>query len=396
MKNELYVILMEQDLETIMHVFCEEFGLENRGKGNTLKMRNGSLEAFAVVATRTVDELKDFVARELHAVKARFHAVQTPLTDIKLNVLHQVTISGAVVNIEYSDPDSDTIQPPIELLHVLADILHRLDGLLLIEKATLLLDKELNIVLSDQGKSEVDSFFPAERPLPPDFFHGAPTASVERRHRSMQWLRQQGIYVVAHLPRIESEEIAKIRSVEAIALRAAALLAVALHAEVLMTENMDVKQARSYSNDITDCYGCEAAFSPKEKEFLINDAPEELTAIHFSWQYECLYVMLWALGYIDSLSFPEQICDVAATVRIIHQYNSLSALVAAAVPRTLSEVLDAADLIYRLDWSCVNARISQLPMPRNLDGGVVQERHKSLNWLIDSDGVDWDDVDVST
>ena len=58
------------------------------------------------------------------------------------------------------------------------------------------------------------------------------------------------------------------------------------------------------------------------------------------------------------------------------------------------ELLSAADLIYRLDWACVDARVHGLPAPAGMDGGVVMERHKALNWLIT--GGEWDHVNVST
>ena len=61
------------------------------------------------------------------------------------------------------------------------------------------------------------------------------------------------------------------------------------------------------------------------------------------------------------------------------------------------ELLDQADLIYRLHWACVDARVMNMPAPQALEEGVVMERHRALFWLA---GVDemcgWDDVDLST
>jgi hypothetical protein len=60
------------------------------------------------------------------------------------------------------------------------------------------------------------------------------------------------------------------------------------------------------------------------------------------------------------------------------------------------EILDQADLILRLDWACVNARVKKEPAPGNLDKGVVFERHHSLNWLINYMNQDWDNVSTDT
>ncbi len=64
--------------------------------------------------------------------------------------------------------------------------------------------------------------------------------------------------------------------------------------------------------------------------------------------------------------------------------------------RPQSELLDAADLIYRYDWAVVNARINGEPAPAGLDGGVVYEWHYALNWLIGYAGQDWDDITTDT
>ena len=63
--------------------------------------------------------------------------------------------------------------------------------------------------------------------------------------------------------------------------------------------------------------------------------------------------------------------------------------------RDIEEILDEADLIYRYDWACVDARMKQLDAPAGLNSSVVVERHGALNWLIQRDG-DWDDPDVNT
>ena len=64
--------------------------------------------------------------------------------------------------------------------------------------------------------------------------------------------------------------------------------------------------------------------------------------------------------------------------------------------RDISEILDEADLIFRYDWACIDARVHEEDAPAGLNPDVVYERHCGLNWLIDADGADdWDNVAIN-
>lgn len=66
-------------------------------------------------------------------------------------------------------------------------------------------------------------------------------------------------------------------------------------------------------------------------------------------------------------------------------------------PRSPKELLDACDMIFCLDWACTDTRMRDLPTPAGMDGGVVFERHKALNWLVGvGEKADWDHVPVDT
>jgi hypothetical protein len=60
--------------------------------------------------------------------------------------------------------------------------------------------------------------------------------------------------------------------------------------------------------------------------------------------------------------------------------------------RTKKEILDQADLILRLNWACVSARVKNEQAPSGLNSSVVYERHYSLNWLIKFMNQEWDKV----
>jgi len=215
----------------------------------------------------------------------------------------------------------------------------------------------------------------------------APSAeALARKEKSIAQLKQKNVPTIQHLPVIEDSQSAKKRTKEAIAHRAIALCLVAVKGEGL---------EQAIVEKLTMQYGAQDYFTPKEKEFIGNSSPTQQDRAQFSWQYEGYWVMLWALGYVETLDCPDKVCDVQKAVKFLHG-KTTEEFIANAKLRDFSEILDAADLIYRYDWAAVNARVKNLALPAGLDGGVVMERHHALNWLIGYMNQEWDDVTTDT
>jgi len=83
----------------------------------------------------------------------------------------------------------------------------------------------------------------------------------------------------------------------------------------------------------------------------------------------------------------------------------------AAQMRSKREILDAQDLIMRLHWAIRDAWLNHSLIRSDLDWaagqpdvtvtqtaavGVIEQRHKALNWLIRFQNADWDNVDTPT
>lgn len=221
--------------------------------------------------------------------------------------------------------------------------------------------------------------------------------SAQRKERSMAIVAEHGVEVMEGLPMIETEEQCAFQTPEQISRRAVALMVVALYSESMLNPEIGdtAEEAKAFIAPIIEQYGVTGDFSAAESAYLEKADPTEQEMVNYSWQYENLGVMLWALGFMDELAYPDAIVDVPFTVQTIQQFDTIEAMVAGAAPRTPAEILDEADLIYRLDWACVDARINGREAPGGLDAGVVMERHKSLNWLI-RQGEDWDEIDIST
>ena len=115
----------------------------------------------------------------------------------------------------------------------------------------------------------------------------------------------------------------------------------------------------------------------------------------FTWRYESLWVLLWSLGYINSLDKPNKICDVQfAITTIVNRVRD--GFISDAKVRSKKEILDQTDLHFRYHWATTEARLRNQLMPSGLDWGVVYERHYALNWLINYDNEEWDDVSTNT
>ena len=205
----------------------------------------------------------------------------------------------------------------------------------------------------------------------------------ERKAHSEVLLRARGVPINDWLPVIgEGDDDKRLRTPREVAERAVALYAVSVGAAPEEHEN-----AVAFLRE----RGLWEAASPKERAFLLNPRPEEQEVIDFTWRYEALFVLLWALGHVEDLPFPDDTCD-----RPLHEFVvglPPEDFVGRAALRPVDEILDATDLIYRCHWAVVEARGDR---PGVLDPDVVYERHYALNWLTKYGDAGWDNVPTNT
>jgi hypothetical protein len=208
----------------------------------------------------------------------------------------------------------------------------------------------------------------------------------DRKSRSEVILKERNVPINSHLPYIEDSNEVLIRTNEGVALRAMALLIVGVKAEGLEQEIVD---------SLIKDYDLHNAFSPNERNFLADPEPSQFDKTQFIWRYEAAWVLLWSLGYVKKLDPPTSICDVPTAVTFLQQRSRRQSIDDASL-RPISELLDANDLIYRYHWAVVDARVSGLKTPAEIDSSVVLERHYALNWLIGYMEQEWDDVSTDT
>lgn len=211
---------------------------------------------------------------------------------------------------------------------------------------------------------------------------------LERRAKSEEYCKSKNIpiYKNPNSLFVDPEDKVTIRTQDEVVDRALALCYLGLKSEGLEQSRLD-KMDKDFN--IT------SKLTENEKLYATTKQPTEQQKIDANWRYESLHVMLWALGYIDKLNYPDQMCNVADDVKIIYELKEQKFRQNAKL-RTKKEILEQADLILRLNWACVSARIKNETAPSGLNSSVVYERHYSLNWLIQLMNQEWDKVTTDT
>ncbi|MNN39445.1 hypothetical protein D3C81_1534840 [compost metagenome] len=102
------------------------------------------------------------------------------------------------------------------------------------------------------------------------------------------------------------------------------------------------------------------------------------------------------LGLLDSLDFPDGICDCDFAIQAVSSRSSFDEFMDAASVRPAEEILDEADKIYRMHWACVNHRIQGKEAPAGLNESVVMERRRALFWVLGFRNEEWDHISMDT
>ncbi len=237
----------------------------------------------------------------------------------------------------------------------------------------------------------------------PDSWEHANDRQRQRAERSIKQLKKRSAPVYSGPLFVDDDEEVKLQSPQDVARRTLVLSSVELRAE-----GFPKKEAL----DLIEQFALWDNVSPEEKRFLQDDKPDPHECQKLVWRLESIWVLLWALGYIDELAWPSGMCDVPKLVELLKPHESNSDFITNAELRSKAEILDAQDLIMRIHWSIRDAYLNHTKIPKDLDWsndydmvavtmsaavGVVEQRHYTLNWLVNFlDPEDWDQVDTPT
>ena len=219
---------------------------------------------------------------------------------------------------------------------------------------------------------------------------------IERKEHSIAILKEQKIPYIDWLPVIEEEITIAARSAEEIMKRACCCL-IAIQVACDYNQQADMQESKAFFSGFLLKFDLQEELTPKER-VLFEGEPTEQEAINLAWKYEAIWPLFWACGFVQQLTYPDTLCDVPLLIDILKRNNSFDEIINQVKLRTIDELLNEADLIFRYDWACVDARLKNQEAPGNLNSGVVYERHCGLNWLIgkNTSNDDWDTVSADT
>ncbi|MDA3615721.1 DUF4272 domain-containing protein [Polluticaenibacter yanchengensis] len=252
------------------------------------------------------------------------------------------------------------------------------------------LDKNLDLITDLQGNSAIEEL---EVKISPEFYDGK-QAEITNRQKARKYESEDvainnKIKVNSHLPYIEDDNEVELRSAKAIAERVCVLAVT----NFVAFDSLSGKEAIDYLKK----YDLWQYVTPNERDFLENPTTEKKN--QETWKCECIWTLMWALGKVEDLGFPDELCQLQEIpedeypVQAGKDPNDFINSVTES--RSVKEILDANDLYYRLDWACVDARLNNQEITA-VNPGVVYERHYALNWLINYMNEDWDDVTCDT
>lgn len=315
-----------------------------------------------------------------------FAAIPTDKESLKQSLLAQIKVFTLCVGV-VADKDMD--DATFGAVMTVAGEGH---GLIFLPPADLYTADGATVFNAD-GESDFDSWTvtaPAALLVP-----SKATASGEaRKERSNKCLAAEGVPGCAALPPIVGDAAYLPRSVEEVARRTLGILLTSVFAELVSSRG--VEAARESIADLLKRYGAQEFLSPGERAFISGPAPDEQSLADFIRRYECAWVGLWALGFVDTLAYPGAVCDAGSMAAMVRDCGDYPGFLRSCRLRAPSRILDEADRTYRYDWACVDARVNGRDVPAGLDPGVVVERHRMFNWLIRYMDADWDDVRTDT
>ena len=285
-----------------------------------------------------------------------------------------------------------------ELINFSSDLGSMLDAILFVapdspiakSQTQHFLDRDLNLLLDTNGNCQVDHLDVRIDSK----YYDAPQENISpdqsaRKSKSEAFLKSKDIKVNAHLPAVESSDGVNLRDPKEIATRLTILAITNYVAFSSITGEQGMNFLKKF--ELVD------AATPKEKAFLANPT-DELKNVE-TWKCEGIWTLLWALQLTDELPFPNELCDLKTVNPESYPINGnrdpREYINGFTTMRSKEEILDAADLYYRMYWACVNARIKGEQMT-SVNPGVVYERLYALNWLIQYQGQEWDDVTCDT
>jgi len=210
--------------------------------------------------------------------------------------------------------------------------------------------------------------------------------AAERKSQTEQLLKSIHIPYIEHLPLIEEESEARVRTPQEIAKR----ILVLTYLNYVSEEPQDRSKVIAFLKEqkLWD------AVSNEERKLFSKELTDQ-ERINISWRTEAIWLLLWTINKVDKLELPvEEVSTSEIFDRLPDFMEDTKEFIQSATCRTIAEILDLSDLTYRLHWATRHTELNGL-QSLNLNSSVVQERHYAINWVTYY-ADDWDEITTDT
>ncbi|WP_273209016.1 DUF4272 domain-containing protein [Runella zeae] len=331
------------------------------------------------------------LSQNLKGLYGFISSLPTSNEDIKQRLLQKITTINCEFSVIQLKGQTKDLK---ELIYTMAQ---SFDAFLFVQPNTIIsrsngqhfLDKNLKLIIDGQGNCEIADL---DIKVESKYFEDQQLTILEdqrRRRQKSEMVCSENNIPIYKNPNslfVESETTVKIRSKDEVVDRAIALCYVELKSEGTEKVLLD---------GFAKKYSVKSKLSPAERVFDEKENPTQQEIANANWRAESYHTLLWSLSIIDSLELPTKLCNIGEDVghlfsKTEQEFRNIARL------RTKEEILDQADLILRLNWACVNARVKNESAPSGLNPSVIYERHYALNWVIQHQNQEWDDITTNT
>lgn len=224
----------------------------------------------------------------------------------------------------------------------------------------------------------------------------------QRKQLSIETLKNEGIAYIDWLPVIENESKVQLKTPLEIAKRLIACMLCIQASFVQKNDDYDVEVVIFYQKLLKQFQ----IDNLTEKELIVFEQKgDEQDLLNMTWKYEACWALLWALGFVDELKFPNEPMthdDRHFAIEVVSNNATIDDFLSKIKMRSLDEILDQSYLHYLYNKEGVDVRIDFSEHKENengiwqIDTSAVMDRSQAMDWLADinvalerSAGLDW-------
>ena len=129
----------------------------------------------------------------------------------------------------------------------------------------------------------------------------------ERKDISIEILKSQGVPFIEHLPlRYETGEVAPREKDEVIARAICSFAAIMCACTIRDNGELTDEDKQGTKDFLDNRFGCIDKLTRMERRVIEGEASYN-EAVNMGWKYESLWALMWAMGLVEELNFPNEI-----------------------------------------------------------------------------------------